>query len=148
MVQVGLARIARVAAQRERVARGDVLPELDPQRAALEVREQRPLAVAVGINGDPATKAKALVAMGVDVLVIDTAHGHQTRTLRAIEEVRAVAPTGCRGTWSRCRRRNAGRDHVVVLVEPPQNTVHVPWNGGWSTVRESFRSSDTAPRRA
>ena len=30
--------------------------------------------------------------MGVDVLVIDTAHGHQTRTLRAIEEVRAVAP--------------------------------------------------------
>jgi IMP dehydrogenase len=30
--------------------------------------------------------------MGVDVLVIDTAHGHQTRALRAIEEVRAVAP--------------------------------------------------------
>ncbi len=49
-------------------------------------------AVAVGINGDPATKAKALVDMGVDVLVIDTAHGHQVRALRAIEEVRAVAP--------------------------------------------------------
>ena len=50
------------------------------------------IAVAVGINGDPATKAKSLLEMGVDVLVIDTAHGHQTRTLRAIEEVRAVAP--------------------------------------------------------
>jgi IMP dehydrogenase len=50
------------------------------------------VACAVGINGDPATKAKSLVAMGVDVLVIDTAHGHQTRTLRAIEEVRSVAP--------------------------------------------------------
>ena len=36
------------------------------------------IAVAVGINGDPDTKAKALVEMGVDVLVIDTAHGHQT----------------------------------------------------------------------
>ena len=47
---------------------------------------------AVGINGDPGVKAKQLVAMGVDVLVIDTAHGHQTRALRAIEEVRAVAP--------------------------------------------------------
>jgi IMP dehydrogenase len=46
---------------------------------------------AVGINGDPASKAKALVAMGVDVLVIDTAHGHQIRTLRAIEEVRGLA---------------------------------------------------------
>ena len=51
------------------------------------------IAVAVGINGDPATRAKALLDMGVDVLVIDTAHGHQTRTLHAIEEVRSVAPT-------------------------------------------------------
>ena len=48
------------------------------------------IAVAVGLNGDPATRAKALVDMGVDVLVIDTAHGHQSRTLQAIEEVRAV----------------------------------------------------------
>lgn len=50
------------------------------------------VAAAVGINGDPATKAKALVEFGADVLVIDTAHGHQQRTLHAIEEVRAVAP--------------------------------------------------------
>ncbi|MFM7684779.1 MAG: IMP dehydrogenase, partial [Actinomycetota bacterium] len=50
------------------------------------------IAAAVGINGDPATKAKALLSFGADVLVIDTAHGHQQRTLRAIEEVRAVAP--------------------------------------------------------
>ena len=46
------------------------------------------IAVAVGINGDVEDKAKSLVAMGVDVLVIDTAHGHQERTLRAIEAVR------------------------------------------------------------
>ncbi|MFM8310319.1 MAG: GuaB1 family IMP dehydrogenase-related protein [Ilumatobacteraceae bacterium] len=50
------------------------------------------IAAAVGINGDPATKAKALLSFGADALVIDTAHGHQVRTLRAIEEVRAVAP--------------------------------------------------------
>jgi cytidylate kinase/IMP dehydrogenase/GMP reductase len=48
--------------------------------------------VAVGINGDPAGRAKELVGHGVDVLVIDTAHGHQTRTLHAIEAVRAVLP--------------------------------------------------------
>jgi hypothetical protein len=46
--------------------------------------------VAIGINGHPAVKAKAVLDLGVDLLVIDTAHGHQTRTLRAIEEVRAV----------------------------------------------------------
>jgi len=49
------------------------------------------IAVAVGVNADPETRAKALVEMGADVLVIDTAHGHQTRMLRAIEAVRAVA---------------------------------------------------------
>jgi IMP dehydrogenase len=60
-------------------------------RPALDAEGRFLIAVAVGINGDPADKAKALLAMGVDVLVIDTAHGHQTRTLRAIEEVRHVA---------------------------------------------------------
>ena len=60
-------------------------PALDSQGRLL-------VAVAVGINGDPAIRAKALLEMGVDVLVIDTAHGHQTRALRAVEEVRAVAP--------------------------------------------------------
>jgi len=49
------------------------------------------VAVAVGVNADPDTKAKALVEMGADVLVIDTAHGHQTRMLHAIEAVRAVS---------------------------------------------------------
>jgi IMP dehydrogenase len=47
------------------------------------------IAVAVGINGEPADKAKALVGLGVDVLVVDTAHGHQTRMLRAIDDVRS-----------------------------------------------------------
>jgi IMP dehydrogenase len=49
------------------------------------------IAVAVGVNADPDTKAKALVEMGADVLVIDTAHGHQTRMLHAIESVREVS---------------------------------------------------------
>ena len=61
-------------------------------RPALDAEGRLMIAVAVGINGDPDTKAKALAAMGADVLVIDTAHGHQTRMLRAIESVRAVAP--------------------------------------------------------
>lgn len=61
-------------------------------RPALDAEGRLRIACAVGINGEPGVKAKALIAMGVDVLVIDTAHGHQTRALRAIEEVRAVAP--------------------------------------------------------
>ncbi|WP_394551298.1 GuaB1 family IMP dehydrogenase-related protein [Agromyces sp. MMS24-JH15] len=46
------------------------------------------VAAAVGVNGDPAAKARALAEAGVDLLVIDTAHGHQEGMLRAIRAVR------------------------------------------------------------
>ena len=46
------------------------------------------VAAAVGITGDSAARATALVQAGVDVLVLDTAHGHQQQM---IEAVRAVA---------------------------------------------------------
>ena len=45
------------------------------------------VAAAIGINGDVAAKARAIVAAGVDVIVIDTAHGHQDGMVRAIETV-------------------------------------------------------------
>jgi IMP dehydrogenase len=61
-------------------------------RPALDANGRLMIAVAVGINGDIESKAKALIDMGADVLVIDTAHGHQTRTLKAIESVRSLAP--------------------------------------------------------
>lgn len=48
--------------------------------------------VAIGVNGDPAAKARELAALGVDVLVVDTAHGHQTRMIDAVEAVRSAAP--------------------------------------------------------
>ncbi len=47
---------------------------------------------AVGINGDVAAKAKELLAAGVDVLVVDTAHGHQAKMLQALDAVRSVGP--------------------------------------------------------
>lgn len=50
------------------------------------------IACAVGINGDVVGKAKALVAAGADLLVIDTAHGHQHKMLTALEAVAASEP--------------------------------------------------------
>ncbi|HEY4630009.1 MAG TPA: IMP dehydrogenase, partial [Blastococcus sp.] len=47
---------------------------------------------AVGINGDVAGKAGALLAAGVDVLVVDTAHGHQRKMLDALSAVRSLDP--------------------------------------------------------
>jgi IMP dehydrogenase len=45
---------------------------------------------AVGINGDVGARARSLVEAGVDVLVIDTAHGHQVKTLDAIRTVASL----------------------------------------------------------
>jgi IMP dehydrogenase len=48
------------------------------------------IAAAVGINGDVAAKARALVEAGADLLVIDTAHGHQAKMLDAIKSVASL----------------------------------------------------------
>lgn len=50
------------------------------------------IAAAVGINGDVVGKAKALAEAGADLLVIDTAHGHQEKMLSALEAVAAADP--------------------------------------------------------
>ncbi len=56
---------------------------------ALDAHGRLRVAAAVGINGDPAERAAALVQAGVDVIVIDTAHGHQEQAVRAVREVAA-----------------------------------------------------------
>jgi IMP dehydrogenase len=50
------------------------------------------VAAAVGVSGASAAKAEFLLAAGVDVLVLDTAHGHQDRMLDALRAVRALDP--------------------------------------------------------
>jgi IMP dehydrogenase len=82
------------------------------------------IAVAVGVNADPATRAKALTTLGVDVIVVDTAHGHQDRMLDVVTEVRrsvdstpiiagnVVTAAGTRDLI------NAGADIVKVGVGP------------------------------
>ena len=48
------------------------------------------IGAAIGINGDVKGKAENLVAMGVDVLVVDTAHGHQEKMFEALPIVVAA----------------------------------------------------------
>ncbi|RGE18838.1 GuaB1 family IMP dehydrogenase-related protein [Leucobacter sp. wl10] len=64
-------------------------------RPALDGEGRLAVAAAVGINGDAAAKARALASAGADVLVVDTAHGHQDgmlRALRAVSELRLGLP--------------------------------------------------------
>ncbi|WP_185996139.1 GuaB1 family IMP dehydrogenase-related protein [Nocardioides campestrisoli] len=59
---------------------------------AVDAHGQLRIAAAVGVNGDVAGKASALLEAGVDCLVVDTAHGHQERMLEALRAVRALSP--------------------------------------------------------
>ncbi|GAB3196721.1 GuaB1 family IMP dehydrogenase-related protein [Geodermatophilus arenarius] len=58
---------------------------------AVNAQGQLLTAAAVGINGDVAGKVSALLAAGVDVLVVDTAHGHQEKAVEAVRAARSVA---------------------------------------------------------
>ncbi|GAA1150315.1 GuaB1 family IMP dehydrogenase-related protein [Nesterenkonia lutea] len=57
-------------------------------RSNLDEQSRLKVAAAVGINGDVASKTDALLSAGVDVLVVDTAHGHQQKMFEALRAVR------------------------------------------------------------
>ena len=96
----------RLASARHRLApvvdeRGALVGILT-REAALRATLYRPAAdpsgrlrvgAALGISGDVAHRADKLLAAGVDVLVLDTAHGHQERMLAALRTVRRLAPS-------------------------------------------------------
>ncbi|WP_124054187.1 GuaB1 family IMP dehydrogenase-related protein [Arcanobacterium ihumii] len=59
---------------------------------AVDANNQLRIGAAIGMNGNPAQKAVQLVEAGVDVIVVDTAHGHQEKMLDAVRAVRAALP--------------------------------------------------------
>src|SRR6266540_399154 len=97
---------SRLASARHRLApvvdeRGGLVGILT-RKGALRATLYRPttdaagrlrVAAAIGISGDVAHRADKLLAAGVDVLVLDTAHGHQERMLTALRTVRRLNPT-------------------------------------------------------
>ncbi len=50
------------------------------------------VAAAIGVTGDAVDRAEALVASGVDAVVIDTAHGHTRGVVTVLKEVKAKFP--------------------------------------------------------
>lgn len=47
-------------------------------------------AAAIGVNGNLKNKIKSLLELGVDIIVLDTAHGHQKRMLQAVAATRSI----------------------------------------------------------
>lgn len=59
---------------------------------ALDAQGRLRVAAAIGVNGDVVGKTERLLEIGVDCLVVDTAHGHQERMVDALKAVRSVGP--------------------------------------------------------
>lgn len=61
---------------------------------ATDTENRLRVGAAIGMNGNPVERAKTLMEAGVDIIVIDTAHGHQDRMLETVHTVAAVLPQG------------------------------------------------------
>ncbi len=68
----------------------DIQKKLDFPSAAKDASGRLLVGAAVGVGADMLTRAQALVDAGVDVLSLDTAHGHSVMVLRAVERLRAA----------------------------------------------------------
>ena len=104
-------------------------------RPSLDADGRLKVAAAVGINGDVAGRAAELLAAGVNVLVLDTAHGHQQKMFDALAAVKGLNPgvpvvAGNVVTAEATRELiQAGADIVKVGVGPGRH-VHHPHDDG------------------
>ncbi|OYN89785.1 GuaB1 family IMP dehydrogenase-related protein [Parenemella sanctibonifatiensis] len=57
---------------------------------AVDSQGQLRVGAAVGINGDVTGRAEQLLRAGADVLVVDTAHGHQEKMIESLARIREV----------------------------------------------------------
>ncbi|MCK5446258.1 MAG: IMP dehydrogenase [Rhodospirillaceae bacterium] len=49
------------------------------------------VAAATGVGNDGVERAEALIAAGVDLIVVDTAHGHSSGVMKAVSEIKAIS---------------------------------------------------------
>ena len=107
-----------------------IVGRLDPVRQsilepALDAEGRLQIAAAIGIGAGSAERARALVALGVSCVVVDTAHGHQRRMIEVLGEVRGavggrvpiVAGNVCTAHGT-AALLDAGADIVKVNVGP------------------------------
>ncbi len=59
---------------------------------ALDAENRLRVGAAIGVNGDVQARAERLIEAGADLLVVDTAHGHQESMIQALRKVAALKP--------------------------------------------------------
>ncbi|HWS40620.1 MAG TPA: IMP dehydrogenase [Arenimonas sp.] len=70
----------------------DIQKARDNPNAAKDEKEQLLVGAAVGVGGDTEARVEALINAGVDVIVVDTAHGHSQGVLDRVQWVKKNFP--------------------------------------------------------
>src|SRR5499425_1644610 len=70
----------------------DIQKKLKYPNAAKDAQGRLRVGAALGTSGDFLERAQELVARKVDVLVIDTAHGHSARVMNAVKVIKSKLP--------------------------------------------------------
>src|SRR5712691_5029514 len=132
----------------------DIQKKLKYPNAAKDSQGRLRVGAAIGATGDYLERAEELVKELVDVLAIDSAHGHSSRVLEAIKLVKAKLPevdliAGNVGTFDgACELARAGADAIKVGIGPGSIcTTRVVTGAGMpqmTAIAESYRATKDA----
>src|SRR3954464_3484342 len=102
----------------------DIQKKLKYPNAAKDDHGRLRVGAAIGATGDYLERAQEMARYKVDVLAIDSAHGHTTRVLDAVREIKSKLPevdllAGNVGTFDgACALIKAGTDAIKVGIGP------------------------------
>jgi IMP dehydrogenase len=132
----------------------DIQKKLKYPSAAKDSHGRLRVGAAIGATGDFLERAQDLVKCNVDLLAIDSAHGHSTRVLEAIRTVKSRFPqvdliAGNVGTFDgACELARAGADAIKVGIGPGSIcTTRVVTGAGvpqMTAIAEAYRATKDA----
>ncbi len=102
----------------------DIQKKLKYPNAAKDAHGRLRVAAAIGATGDFLERAREMAKANVDLIAIDSAHGHSTRVLEAIKIVKSKLPevdliAGNVATFDgACELARAGADAIKVGIGP------------------------------
>ena len=103
----------------------DILKKIKYPNACVDEQGRLRAAAAIGTSPETLDRCEALVAKGVDLIVIDSAHGHSSRVIKMTEDVRKRFP-GANLMSGNVATREATRD----LVHAGANIIKVGMGPG------------------
>jgi IMP dehydrogenase len=101
----------------------DIQKKIEYPQATKDDHGRLRVGAAVGVGPDAVERAQALIGAGVDLLVVDTAHGHSAGVLDVVRKIKNVSPVeivaGNIATGEATRALlDAGADAVKVGIGP------------------------------